>query len=72
MISEGGAMRRVIIAGNWKMNKTISEAIELVNDLKRELSTIDNLDIVIIPPYTVLSEISDMLTDSNIELGASH
>ena len=63
-------MRRVIIAGNWKMNKTISEAIELVNGLKRELSGIDNIDIVVIPPYTALSEISDMLVNSNIELGA--
>jgi len=63
-------MRKVIIAGNWKMNKTISEAIELVNSLKRELSKIENIDIVIIPPYTALSEISDMLINSNIELGA--
>lgn len=63
-------MRRVIIAGNWKMNKTIPEAIELVNGLKRELADIENIDIVVIPPYTALSEISDMLADSNIELGA--
>jgi triosephosphate isomerase len=63
-------MRRVIIAGNWKMNKTVLEAIELVNGLKRELSEIENIDIVVIPPYTALSEISDMLIDSNIELGA--
>ena len=63
-------MRSAIIAGNWKMNKTIPEAIELVNGLKRELSGIDNLDIVVIPPFTALSEISDMLSDSNIGLGA--
>lgn len=63
-------MRRVIIAGNWKMNKTVSEAIELVNGLKRELSEIENIDIVVIPPYTALSEISDMLLNSNIGLGA--
>lgn len=63
-------MRKIIIAGNWKMNKTISEAIELINGLKRELSEIKNIDIVVIPPYTVLSEISDMLVNSNIELGA--
>lgn len=63
-------MRKVIIAGNWKMNKTILEAIELVNGLKRELSEIENIDIVVIPPYTALSEISDMLSGSNIELGA--
>jgi len=63
-------MRRVIIAGNWKMNKTIAEAIELVNGLKRDLSDIDNIDIVVVPPYTALSEVSDMIINSNIELGA--
>ncbi len=63
-------MRRVIIAGNWKMYKTIPEAIELVNGLKRELADIENTDIVVIPPYTALSEISDMIVGSNIELGA--
>ena len=63
-------MRKIIIAGNWKMNKTISEAMELVNGLKRELSGIENIDIVVIPPYTALGEISDMLTNSNIRLGA--
>lgn len=52
------------------MNKTISEAIDLVNGIKRELSEIENIDIVVIPPYTALSEISDMLVNSNIELGA--
>ncbi len=63
-------MRRVIIAGNWKMNKTIAEAIELVNGLKRDLADIGNIDIVVIPPYTALTEIADMLVGSNIELGA--
>lgn len=63
-------MRRVIIAGNWKMHKTIPEAMELVNGLKRELADIESVDIVVIPPYTALTEISDMITGSNIELGA--
>lgn len=63
-------MRRVIIAGNWKMNKTIPEAIELVNGLMRELADIENIDIVVAPPFTALSEISDMLVGSNIALGA--
>lgn len=63
-------MRRVIIAGNWKMYKTIVEAIELVNGLKRELLDIDNIDIVVVPPYTALSEVSDMIVNSNIDLGA--
>ncbi len=63
-------MRRVIIAGNWKMYKTIPEAMELVNGLKRELVDVMNIDIVVIPPFTALSEISDMLIDSNIGVGA--
>jgi len=52
------------------MNKTIGEAIELVNRLKRELSGIESVDIAVAPPYTALSEIADMLTDTNIGLGA--
>ncbi len=63
-------MRRVIIAGNWKMYKTIPEAIELVNGLKRELAEIENIDIVVVPPYTALTEVADMIVGSNIELGA--
>ncbi|MEA3305519.1 MAG: triose-phosphate isomerase [Candidatus Omnitrophota bacterium] len=65
-------MRKIIIAGNWKMNKTVPEAIELVNGLKRELADIENVDIVVIPSYTALSEISDMVSDSNINLGAQN
>ena len=38
-------MRRIIIAGNWKMYKKISEAIELVNGLRRQLCDVVNLDI---------------------------
>lgn len=52
------------------MYKTIAESIELVNGLKRELLDVENIDIVIIPPYTALSEVSDMLVNSSIEVGA--
>lgn len=63
-------MRKAIIAGNWKMNKTIGEAIELVNGLKRNLYNIENADIVVCPPYTALSDIWEITSDSNIALGA--
>lgn len=63
-------MRRPIIAGNWKMNKTISEAIELVNGLKRNLYKVSDGDIVVCPPFTALSEVGELLVDSNIQLGA--
>ncbi len=65
-------MRKTIIAGNWKMYKTILEAIELSNGLKRELFEIDNqaIDIILCPPFTALTEVSEVIVDSNIQLGA--
>ncbi|MFH0935273.1 MAG: triose-phosphate isomerase [Candidatus Omnitrophota bacterium] len=63
-------MRKIIIAGNWKMYKTIKEGQELVNALKRDLYNIENIDVVICPPYTLLSCLADMLIESNISLGA--
>jgi len=65
-------MRKPVIAGNWKMNKTISESIELVNSLKRELIDIDEVEIIVCPVYTALSDVSDLLVDSNISLGAQN
>lgn len=65
-------MRKPVIAGNWKMNKSINEAIELVNSLKRELIDIQEIDIIICPVYTALSDVSDLLIDSNISLGAQN
>lgn len=65
-------MRKPVIAGNWKMNKSINEAIELVNSLKRELVDIQGIDIIICPAYTALSDVSDLLIDSNISLGAQN
>lgn len=63
-------MRRPIIAGNWKMHKTIVEAIDLVNRLKRELYALTDLDIVVCPPFTSLSDLDEILEGSNLALGA--
>ncbi len=62
-------MRRYIIAGNWKMNKTIGEAIELANGVKREVCDISSVDIVLCAPFTALSETADVITQTNIDLG---
>lgn len=71
-LSQINKMRKTIIAGNWKMYKTIPEAIELANGLKRELFQLDsqNIDVVLCPPFTVLSEVSEVIADSGIQLGA--
>jgi len=63
-------MRKPLIAGNWKMHNTIQESIELVNGLKRELIDVSEVDILVCPTFTSLSEASDTLGDSNIALGA--
>lgn len=64
-------MRKPIIAGNWKMYKTIGEAIELANGLKREFFDLDAqaIDVVLCPPFTALSEVAEIITDSCIQLG---
>jgi len=64
--------RKLIIAGNWKMNKTVGEGLDLVQGLKRELANIKEVDIVVCPPFTALSEISKQVLDSNIRLGAQN
>jgi triosephosphate isomerase (TIM) len=64
--------RRLIIAGNWKMNKTVAEALALVGDLKIELVKVTEVDIVVCPPFTALSEVSKAIRDTNIELGAQN
>ncbi len=62
--------RRLIIAGNWKMNKTVAEALDLVKAIKRELASIKEGDIVVCPPFTALCEVSKAILNSNIRLGA--
>lgn len=62
--------RKLIIAGNWKMNKTVAEALDLVRGLKLELANIKEVDIVVCPPFTALESVSKTILDSNIRLGA--
>jgi len=65
--------RKLIIAGNWKMNKTVAEALALVSDLKLELANIREVDIVVCPPFTALESVSKaVIDDSNIRLGAQN
>ena len=64
--------RKLIIAGNWKMNKTVAESLDLANGLVRELKEVKEVDIAICPPFTALSEVSKAVIDSNIRLGAQN
>lgn len=64
--------RKLIIAGNWKMNMTAAEGVTLVQDLKLELKDVKEVDILVCPPFTALSEVSKTILDSNIRLGAQN
>ena len=64
--------RKLIIAGNWKMNKTVAEALTLVGNLKLELANIREVDIVICPPFTALESVSKVILDSDLRLGAQN
>ena len=65
-------MRRLIIAGNWKMNKTLSEAVELAKGLRRKLYDVSHIDIVLCPPFTALYEVNKIIKGSNIDSGAQN
>jgi triosephosphate isomerase len=64
-------MKPIIIA-NWKMNKTNKEAISFIIELKNRVRYIRNVDIVICPPFTILSDISKELKNSNIYVGGQN
>lgn len=64
--------REIIFAGNWKMYKTIPQAIELAEGLKRELSEIAGCGIIICPPFTALFRVKEIIDSSNIQLGAQN
>ena len=61
-----------LIAANWKMNKTIKEAIFLIRELKKLLNNVKNAEIVVCPSFTALNAVSKELKGSNIRLGAQN
>jgi len=65
-------MRVPMIAGNWKMNTTLSEAVDLVNEMRQELDQIDNVDKVVCPPFISLAAVGELIKGSSIKLGAQN
>ncbi|MFC1828473.1 triose-phosphate isomerase [Thermodesulfobacteriota bacterium] len=64
--------RRPLIAGNWKMFKTGSEAVETAKALVQLVADVTNVDIMIAPPFTALSQVSDVIKESRVSLGAQN
>ncbi len=63
-------MRKPIIAGNWKMNKTVGEAQELVRALKGKVANVTDVEIVVAPVFTALSAVARAMKGSSIKLAA--
>lgn len=64
--------RTPIIAGNWKMHKTVLEAVELVNSLLSGSEDIKGVEMVVCPPFTALYPVRQALADTNIELASQN
>ena len=66
--------RKIIVAGNWKMNKNSSEGIELVKALLGEVADIapEKAEIVVCPPFTTIAGVVETLRGSNIGVGAQN
>lgn len=64
--------RKKIIAGNWKMNKSLGEAEDLANGIKLKLAEMSEVDVVLCPPFTALKSVSDVITNTSIKLGAQN
>ncbi len=65
-------MRRPLIAGNWKMNMNIAESVKLVQSMLPVLERISSVEKVICPPFVSLSDISAIIKDTSIKLGAQN
>ncbi|MDF2947702.1 MAG: tpiA [Bacillales bacterium] len=65
-------MRKPIIAGNWKMHKTLSEAVAFVNEVKNRIPSVDKVESVVCSPAPFLSQLVDVAKDSNLKIGAQN
>ena len=61
-----------VVAGNWKMNKTVADAHDLVSKMSAQLREIRNVEKVLCPPFTALPALATLLAGSDIGLGAQN
>ncbi len=65
-------MRKPIMAGNWKMYKTVAEAVDFVRALRDALAGIEGVDKVVCPPFVALAPVAEALEGSGILVGAQN
>lgn len=65
-------MRKPIVAGNWKMNKTSDEAESLVKGVVDAVSAVQGVDVVVCPPFTALERVAGVVKNTQVGLGAQN
>src|SRR3990172_5002737 len=65
-------MRIPLIAGNWKMNTTLADAVVLVKEMRQRLDSIDGIEKVVCPPFISLAAVREVIHGSSIKLGSQN
>ena len=65
-------VRKPLIAGNWKMHKTVTESVDTAKELVARVRGVMDVDVMIAPPFTALLTVSTIVKDSNVSLGAQN
>ena len=65
-------MRKIFVAGNWKMNKSIAEAKALVSAMLPELEKIENVDKAVCPPYLAVPAVAELCNGTSLRVGAQN
>jgi len=65
-------VRKPLIAGNWKMNLDLKEAVVLVKAIVDGVERLDNVDVLVAPPFTALAAVKQAIGDSRVLLGAQN
>ena len=65
-------MRVPMIAGNWKMNTTVTEAVELVKEMRPGLNKLLEVDKLVCPPFVSLAAVKELIQGSSVKLGAQN
>ena len=65
-------MRKMVIAGNWKMKKDLNESQDLISKIINGLGNDTKCDIIVCPPFTSLNEVSSLIKTTPVKLGAQN
>lgn len=71
-LGKGNLVRKPIVAGNWKMNKTVTEAADLTRALLSELQAFISVERVLCPPFVTLTTVAPLLANTGVGLGAQN